>query len=82
MQSVLSLNRFLTFNIKIALSIFLAFAVVVSTTAAKSHDILFQLREAGQVSVAVYNAQGKMLRELSRGMRMPPIGLLTPSDRY
>ena len=71
MQCVLSLNRFLTFNIRIALLIFLAFAVV-SHAAAKSQDILFQLREAGQVSVAVYDAQGKMFRELSRGTKMEP----------
>jgi hypothetical protein len=71
MQSVLSLNPFLTFNIRIALLIFLALAVV-SHAAAKSQDILFQLREAGQVSVAVYDSHGKMLRELSRGTKMEP----------
>ena len=59
MQSVLRLSRSLTFKIKIALLIFPAFGVV-SRTAAKSYDILFQLREAGQVSAAVYDAEGKM----------------------
>src|SRR5437773_8772291 len=45
---------------------------IASHVAAKSREISFRLREAGQVSVAVYDAEGKMLRELSRGTRMEP----------
>ena len=59
MQSVLIFNRFLTVNIKIALLIFPGFGVVFCT-AVKSYDILFQPREAGQVSAAVYDAQDKI----------------------
>jgi len=35
-----------------------------------SHDILFRLSEPGQVSLAVYDMHGKMLRELARGMNL------------
>lgn len=37
---------------------------------AESLDISFQLKEPGLVSVAVYDLQGKMFRELARGMRL------------
>ena len=56
---------------RIALLVFLVFAAH-SRVAAKSHEISFRLKEGGQVSAAVYDAKGKMLRELSRGIRMEP----------
>ena len=68
---IFSLSRFPAFNVRIALFICPVFAAV-SNTPAKSYDISFRLKEAGQVSVAVYDTQGKMLREFSRGTRMEP----------
>jgi PA14 domain/FlgD Ig-like domain len=67
---ICNLSRFSAFT-RLALLVFLVFAAL-SRAAAKSYDISFRLKEAGQVSVAVYDAKGKMLRELSRGTRMEP----------
>ena len=64
----LRLRRVLSFNIVRTVIVFII--LFVSRTTAESHDIGFQLGEAGQVSVAVYDAQGKMFRELSRGAKM------------
>jgi len=55
-----------------ALALSCLVSIFVGAARAEPHEILFRLKEAGQVSVAVYDAQGKMLRELSRGTRMEP----------
>jgi flagellar hook assembly protein FlgD len=45
---------------------------IASHVAAKSHEISFPLRGASQVSVVVYDAQERMLRELAPGMKLQP----------
>lgn len=44
--------------------------IVACRVAAESHDISFQIKESGNVSVAVYDVRGKMLRELACGVKM------------
>ena len=43
---------------------------VADRATAESHDISFHLNEPGQVSIAVYDSQERMLRELGRGEKM------------
>src|SRR4029453_3769204 len=66
----LRLRRVFSFNIMRTVIVFII--LFVSRTTAESHDIGFQLGEAGQVSVAVYDAQGRLSRELSRGAKREP----------
>ncbi len=52
--------------------LWLAGLVLAASVSAETCDVPFQLSKTGHVSVAVYDAQGRMFRELARGVTMPP----------